>query len=78
MATRTELVEAIIERYRSSSRADKQRILDEFVAVTGHHRKHAIRVLARRKQLLVKTWRMEMAGLFIVDGGWFRYARRSR
>lgn len=50
MATRTELVEAIIERYRSSSRADKQRILDEFVAVTGHHRKHAIRVLARRKQ----------------------------
>ncbi|ASY61038.1 Mobile element protein (plasmid) [Sinorhizobium sp. CCBAU 05631] len=45
MATRTELVEAIIERYRSSCRADKQRILDEFVAVTGYHRKHAIRVL---------------------------------
>ena len=45
MATRTELVEAIIERYRSSSRVDKQRILDEFVAVTGYHRKHAIRVL---------------------------------
>ncbi|SEI21495.1 Integrase core domain-containing protein [Rhizobium tibeticum] len=50
MATRTELVEAIIERYRSSCRADKQRILDEFVAVTGYHRKHAIRVLARRKK----------------------------
>ncbi|TIP86787.1 MAG: hypothetical protein E5X58_31820 [Mesorhizobium sp.] len=40
-----ELVEAIVERYRSSCRADKQRILDEFVAVTGYHRKHAIRVL---------------------------------
>nr|WP_259664103.1 MULTISPECIES: transposase family protein [Rhizobium] len=42
--------EAIIERYRSSCRADKQGILDEFVAVTGYHRKHAIRVLSRRKQ----------------------------
>ena len=49
MATRSELVEAIIERYRSSGRADKQRILDEFVAVTGYHRKHAIRVLCRPK-----------------------------
>src|SRR5690606_37815702 len=50
MVTRTELVEAIIERYRSSCRADKQRILDEFVAVTGYHRKHAIRVLRRRER----------------------------
>ena len=49
MATRSELVEAIVERYRSSGRADKQRILDEFVAVTGYHRKHAIRVLSRPK-----------------------------
>lgn len=48
MATRTELIEAIIERYRSSCRADKHRILDEFVAVTGYHRKHAIRVLRHR------------------------------
>lgn len=49
MATRTELIEAIIERYRSSCRADKHRILDEFVAVTGYHRKHAIRVLRHRR-----------------------------
>ncbi|OHV86694.1 hypothetical protein ORS3428_23005 [Mesorhizobium sp. ORS 3428] len=34
IATRSELVEAMIERYRSSCRADKQRVLDEFVAVT--------------------------------------------
>lgn len=32
----------------SSCRADKQRILVEFVAVTGYHRKHAIRVLRPR------------------------------
>ena len=47
MATRAELVAAIVERYRSSSGADKQRILNEFVAVTGYHRKHAIRALCR-------------------------------
>jgi hypothetical protein len=43
--TRRELVAAIRERYRSALALDKQRILDEFVAVTGYHRKHAIRVL---------------------------------
>ncbi|MER8402145.1 transposase family protein [Mesorhizobium sp. M1348] len=48
MATRSELVEAIVERYRSGSRSDKRLILDEFVAVTGYHRKHAIRVLRQR------------------------------
>lgn len=45
METRRELVAAIQERYRSASLVDKQRILDEFVAVTGYHRKYAIRVL---------------------------------
>ena len=45
MATRTELIEAIGERYRSSDRVSKGRVLDEFVAVTGFHRKHAMRVL---------------------------------
>lgn len=49
MATRSELVGTIIERYRSCSRSNKQQILDEFVAVTGYHRKHAIRVLGRRE-----------------------------
>ena len=42
---RRELVRAIGERYRVAAREDKLRILDEFVAVTGHHRKHSIRVL---------------------------------
>jgi len=45
MATRNELVEAIAARYARSDRAEKARILDEFVAVTNFHRKHAMRLL---------------------------------
>ena len=40
-----EYVQAIYQRYRSSQRPEKQKILDEFCQVTGHHRKHAIRLL---------------------------------
>ena len=42
-----ELLASIRDRYRESSRQDKSKILDEFIAVTGHHRKHGIRLLAR-------------------------------
>ena len=35
------------ERYRGASRAEKRRLLDEIVAVTGIHRKAAIRLLRR-------------------------------
>ena len=45
MATRDELLAAAGERYRVSTRADKSRIVDEFAAATGYHRKHAMRVL---------------------------------
>jgi hypothetical protein len=45
MATRDELVVGVRERYANSERGEKTRILDEFVAVTGFHRKHAMRVL---------------------------------
>ena len=48
MATRDELVAAVVERYRRSDRTERGRILDEFVAVTGHHRKHAMRLLRGR------------------------------
>lgn len=44
--SRRELVRAVVARYRSGSKEEKVRILDEFVAVTGYHRKHAIRVLS--------------------------------
>jgi hypothetical protein len=45
MATRRELVLAIGEPYQPASRIEKRRILDELVAVTGYHRRHAIRAL---------------------------------
>jgi len=45
MATRRELTAAVGQRYREASRAEKARILHEFVVVTGFHRKHAMRLL---------------------------------
>jgi hypothetical protein len=45
MATRRELVVAIRGRYLSVGRGEKIKILDEFVALTGFHRKHAMRLL---------------------------------
>jgi hypothetical protein len=45
MATRDELLAAVGERYRASSRAEKKTIIDEFASATGYHRKHAMRVL---------------------------------
>lgn len=43
-ATRQDLLQAVRERYRAGSKGDKVRILDEFIAVTGYHRKHVIRL----------------------------------
>ncbi len=45
MTTRKELVEALRARYQDAAVGDKVKILDAFVALTGYHRKHAIRVL---------------------------------
>ena len=46
MATRKELIEAVGARYRSAPMSDRKKILDEFVALTGYHRKHASRLLS--------------------------------
>ena len=46
MAARAELLAAVGTRYRGAKRAERSRILDEFAAVTGYHRKHAIRLLS--------------------------------
>jgi hypothetical protein len=43
---KTELLEALRQRYQQAPKADKTKVLDEFVAVAGCHRKHAIRLLA--------------------------------
>jgi len=48
--SKRELVERIRRRYLQASRAEKTKILDEFVAVTGLHRKAAIRRLRQGYQ----------------------------
>jgi len=45
MTTRDELVMALAGRYARGSRVERGRMLDEFAALTGHHRKHAMRLL---------------------------------
>lgn len=45
LATRKELIEAVRKRYQEAALAIKTDILDEFVELTGYHRKHAVRLL---------------------------------
>lgn len=47
--SKRELVEAIRPRYLKAARNEKSKIIDELIANTGYHRKHAIRVLRRGK-----------------------------
>jgi len=47
ISAKKELLKALRERYRVSSKREKSKILDEFKALTGPHRKHAIRLLNR-------------------------------
>lgn len=42
---RKELLASLAPRYRSGSRSEKRRILDEVTAATGYHRKSALRLL---------------------------------
>ena len=45
MTARDERVNVLARRYAVAGRAEKTRILDEFVAIPGFHRKHAMRRL---------------------------------
>jgi hypothetical protein len=73
LATRRELIEAIGSRYQSGTRIEKKKILDEFVEVTGFHRKHAIRALRKAKVGAIKkasrawlyndAWRVQLQQL---------------
>jgi len=45
LSSRRELVRSIGKRYTGAGRKAKGRILDEFVAATGYHRKYAIAIL---------------------------------
>ncbi len=72
-----ELLITIRDRYRESSKKDKGRILDEFIAVTGHHRKHGIRLLgqsgdAGEKPSMIKGQRIYRASASMMK----QYARR--
>ena len=49
--TRTELLDALRQRYQQASKQEKAKILDEFVAVAGCHRMHAIRLLGGTRLL---------------------------
>jgi hypothetical protein len=52
---RSELLELLRQRYQQADKADKGKILDEFVAVAGCHRKHAIRLLTANGPLAADT-----------------------
>jgi hypothetical protein len=43
--SKRELFATVQPRYLKTGKAEKQKILDEFTASTGYHRKYAIRVL---------------------------------
>ena len=45
--SKRELVETIRPRYLKAPRKEKSSIIDEFIAITGSHRKYAIRLLRR-------------------------------
>jgi len=49
LKARQELCDSVRERYRASAKKGKKKILDEFAAAAGYHRKHAIRVLNGEK-----------------------------
>ncbi len=50
-SARQEIVEAVRTRYERASKVEKGAILTEFTAVSGYHRKHAIRLLNPRLQV---------------------------
>jgi len=53
---RRELVEALRQRYAAATREEKVRILTEFAAVSGLHRKSAIRVLNAEAEIAPWRW----------------------
>ncbi len=51
----SELLEVLRQRYQQAAKPDKTQILDEFVAVSGCHSKHAIRLLTGNLPVLNDT-----------------------
>ena len=55
LSAREELTTSVSARYRQATRPQKRRILDEFTAATGYHRKYAISLLRRSRPKQVRT-----------------------
>lgn len=55
MTTWNGVVTSGADRYAQSSRLERRRILDEFAGVTGHHGKHALRLLREAAVGAVRT-----------------------
>ena len=55
METRIEVIGAIRSRYREAPKKDKSRMLDEFVAIVGCHRKHAVRLLGQGEDVSTRA-----------------------
>lgn len=53
--TKSELLEVLRQRYQRAAKSDKSKILDEFVALAGCHRKHAIRRLTANGSVAAGT-----------------------
>jgi len=51
LKSKHELLEVVRPRYLKANKIEKQKMLDEFTAATGYHRKHAIRVLKNQSQV---------------------------
>ena len=83
-AARAELTHAVRRRYCAATGAEKSRILDEFIAVTGYHHKSAIRALnaepiAKRRQTRVRASLYDEAAraAFSCIGAWVTYGQRN-
>ena len=49
MQAKSALFDSIRARYYAARKRDKSRMLDEFVAITGHQLKYALRMLAEKR-----------------------------
>ena len=77
--SKREYLARIKDRYRHAGRQGKTRILDEFCAVCGHHRKHAIRLLGsdarRRKQKPGRPSRYGAEEIQVLENIWLNADR---
>jgi hypothetical protein len=74
LKSRQELTSSLCSRHQQASYLEKQKILDEYVAVTGYHRKAAIRILragsANAKKPCVWKVKYEAAVKAVLEQVW--------